>query len=52
MNRVFWAECPQCAGRFVISWELRHSIYKLFCPFCRNRFAADDATWRDERYEG
>jgi hypothetical protein len=47
---VFWATCPKCDGKFVVSWELRHSTHLLKCPYCRNRFAADEAKELDERH--
>jgi predicted Zn finger-like uncharacterized protein len=50
MNRVFWATCPECEKEFVVDWELRHSAHLLRCPYCRHRFAADDAKALDERY--
>lgn len=38
MEKVFWATCPECSGRFLCDMELRHSDYELICPFCQNEF--------------
>lgn len=50
MKRIFWAGCPACHRDFLVSWELRHGDVPLACPFCRNRFLADEAERIDERY--
>jgi len=50
MERIFWAECPTCRGKFYCSHrELRHAGVKLLCPFCHARFLPDDAASLDER---
>ena len=52
MERLFWAECPDCHERFVCHYrEMRHSGVMLFCPGCRARFLPDDAASLDERWE-
>jgi hypothetical protein len=39
MERIFWAECCGCHGKFYGSYrELRHTGVKLMCPFCRREF--------------
>ncbi|HXQ53904.1 MAG TPA: MJ0042-type zinc finger domain-containing protein [Stellaceae bacterium] len=50
MERIFWAECPHCHGRFYCNHqELRHSGQRLFCPFCRTRFVPEAAASLDDR---
>ena len=49
MERIFWVECPKCAGRFYCDYELRHSEYELFCPFCQTNFLDKDSPWIDDR---
>jgi hypothetical protein len=51
MERIFWAECCHCHGKFYCSHrELRHSGAKLMCPFCRHQFLPAEATSLDERW--
>jgi hypothetical protein len=50
MERIFWAECPGCRGRFYANYgEMRHSGVKLECPFCQKQFLPEQAASLDER---
>jgi hypothetical protein len=50
MERVFWAQCPRCAGRFYCNYgEMRHAGVKLECPFCEEKFLPAEARSLDER---
>ncbi|MDO9535940.1 MAG: hypothetical protein Q7J85_11565 [Bacillota bacterium] len=49
MERIFWVECPKCADRFCCDYELRHSKYKLICPFCSEQFLESESPEIDER---
>lgn len=49
MRDVFWASCPDCEKWFIVDGELRHSEYKLICPFCQRHFHADEAHALNER---
>ena len=50
MERIFWAECPGCHGRFYCNYgEMRHAGVKLECPFCRKHFLPEGAASLDER---
>jgi hypothetical protein len=50
MERIFWVECPTCAGEFYCNHkEMRNAGVKLFCPFCHARFLPDEAKRLDER---
>lgn len=49
MERIFWVKCPQCEDRFYCDYELRHSKYKLICPFCGEQFFDSESPEIDER---
>lgn len=50
MERIFWAECPQCHESFYANYnEMRETGVKLYCPFCRHRFLPEEAASLDER---
>ena len=50
MERVFWAECPKCRGKFYCHYgEMRHAGVALECPFCETKFPPDEARSLDER---
>jgi hypothetical protein len=52
MEQIFWAECPQCHGRFYCNHQdMRSSDVRLMCPFCRTGFLPEDAASLDERTE-
>jgi hypothetical protein len=52
MERIFWAQCPKCSGRFYANYgELRHAGVELECPFCEARFLPAEASSLDEREE-
>jgi hypothetical protein len=52
MERIFWAQCPKCSGRFYCNYgELRHAGVKLECPFCEAKFLPEEAKSLDERTE-
>lgn len=49
MPRIFWVTCPGCARRFYCHYEdLRHTQWKLRCPFCTNEFAQEESPRIDE----
>lgn len=51
MERIFWAECCKCHGKFYCSYrEMRHTGVKLMCPFCRSEFLPEDAASIDDRW--
>lgn len=50
MERIFWAECCSCHGKFYCSYQMRHAGVKLMCPFCRHRFLPEEAASLDERW--
>jgi hypothetical protein len=51
MERIFWAECCKCHGRFYCSYrEMRHTGVKLMCPFCRAKFLPEEAASIDDRW--
>ncbi len=50
MERIFWATCRQCRKAFSVDWAIRHADVELECPYCRNKFKADDAAALDERW--
>lgn len=49
MERIFWVQCPKCRKKFYCDYELRHSGYKLYCPFCHETFLDEESPWIDER---
>jgi len=49
MERIFWVECRACHGRFYCDYSLRSAGLQLICPFCKDTFLPDEATWIDER---
>ncbi|OFZ99407.1 MAG: hypothetical protein A3H35_19130 [Betaproteobacteria bacterium RIFCSPLOWO2_02_FULL_62_17] len=52
MERIFWAECPHCRGRFYCNHgEMRHAGVELECPFCAAKFLPEQAAALDERTE-
>lgn len=49
MERIFWVECPKCSGKFYCDYELRHTDYKLICPYCQVDFLDKESPWIDDR---
>ena len=49
MERIFWVVCPECHGKFYCDYELRHSKYELYCPFCHANFLDEASPWIDDR---
>lgn len=45
MSRLlFRVTCPNCEGKFDChTKDLRHTDYKLHCPYCQHRFHQDDS---------
>jgi hypothetical protein len=51
MERIFWAECCGCHGKFYGNYrELRHTGVKLMCPFCRREFLPEEPASLDDRW--
>jgi len=46
--RIFWVTCPACRGRFSCHAELRHSRYKLSCPYCDREFEPQESPRIDD----
>jgi predicted Zn finger-like uncharacterized protein len=44
MTRIFWVTCPRCRERFYCHHQdLRHTTWKLRCPYCELEFAQEEA---------
>jgi hypothetical protein len=44
MARIFWVQCPGCAGRFEAHYEeLRHKKIQLLCPYCGKQFLDEES---------
>lgn len=44
MASIFWVTCPKCQKRFYChSGDLRHTDWKLLCPFCQHRFHQEES---------
>ena len=44
MPRIFWVTCPECGKRFYCHYgDLRHTTWKLRCPFCEKEFAQEES---------
>jgi uncharacterized Zn-finger protein len=44
MARLFWVTCPFCKDRFYCHYgDLRHTAWKLRCPYCEREFAQEDS---------
>jgi hypothetical protein len=52
MNRIFFVTCPRCDRSFSVDYEIRFVDVLLECPYCRNKFAVDEAASLDERWVG
>jgi hypothetical protein len=50
MYRIFYVTCPGCDRSFSVDYGIRHADVQLECPFCRAKFAVDDAAGLDERW--
>ena len=48
MTHIFWVTCPRCKDRFYCHYELRHTSWKLRCPYCEHEFDQDDSPRIDE----
>jgi hypothetical protein len=48
MSRIFWVTCPKCKDKFYCHVEMRHTDYKLRCPYCELEFHQDDSPKIDE----
>jgi hypothetical protein len=48
--RIFYVACPECGRSFSVDYGIRFADVHLECPFCRNKFAVDDAASVDERW--
>lgn len=45
-SSIFWVQCPRCDGRFYChSGELRHTDWKVLCPYCENQFHQDESPY-------
>ncbi len=44
MARIFWVTCPFCKDRFYCHHgDLRHTQWKLRCPYCEREFAQEES---------
>ena len=44
MASIFWVTCPRCRQKFYChTRDLRHTEWKLLCPYCQNRFHQDES---------
>ena len=50
MQRIFWVTCPQCSSTFSVDWGIRFADVQLECPYCRGKFAVEQAAAVDERW--
>ncbi len=49
MTRIFWVTCPRCGDRFYCHHQdLRHTDWKLRCPYCGNEFAQEESPRLEE----
>jgi hypothetical protein len=49
MDRLFTVTCT-CGKTFPVDYGIRHVDVELECPYCRNKFRAQDAVHIDERW--
>ena len=49
MDRVFWVTCS-CGRAFPVDYGIRFVDVQLECPYCREKFRADEAQSLDERW--
>jgi hypothetical protein len=50
MYRIFFVTCPTCTHPFSVDYAIRFADVLLECPYCRTKFAVDEAASLDERW--
>jgi hypothetical protein len=50
MDRIFFVSCPKCSHSFSVDYGIRFAEVALECPWCRFKFAVDEAASVDERW--
>lgn len=49
MPKIFWVTCPKCQRRFYChSEDLRHSQWRLRCPYCTHEFDQEESPRIDD----